>query len=586
MTGTGKKRQTGSTSPPPRVRLPLIGRWMGGLSLAACSGALLQASMVPGYSPVAAGAWIPLLVGLHLVVPAGQGLPALLPAVAWGAFLAGDPGPGHTASIITLVLAWACSAGEVAFHRRTRWRFLALLGSLQVVGLERVRTFLHAALGQPWGHATWGAALHAHPLCYPLARWLGPSAPTLALVLPQYLLAQVLFRLARCPGATPAHKSAPPQPGHAPAKCRRALAWPRPPRTTGSPPGAPASRTPGMAELLATGPVAVLVVGLLVSWLAPGLLARPAPAGVTVAVVQPGWTHRGHPLIREALQAQDARRAGAVLLDEAEQAARRAAERGARLIVWPLDYLNFDPATDRGGRERLADLARLTGALLVVPFGFWTPQGPVHGVAVAYPDSPGPEPRGRVWSERCLRGRPLTFSFAGHQVAFVPLIPDAGQPGATPPGPRAVRAPVQLVTRLRNTAAACSLVPPGSRLVLTAAPPGFSPLDLVPAAARAGSSLVHAGWGVSGASLSRAVPAGGPGGISLIADAPRWHTTVSRPGSVLLLAPVSPGPGAAAAGHTDPAGWLGLLSLLAGAFLYRQRPAARTPGGPAGGGAR
>ncbi|MDI7250768.1 MAG: hypothetical protein QME93_12015, partial [Bacillota bacterium] len=52
------------------------------------------------------------------------------------------------------------------------------------------------------------------------------------------------------------------------------------------------------------------------------------------------------------------------------------------------------------------------------------------------------------------------------------------------------------------------------------------------------------------------------------------------PGAALLLAPVSPGPGPAPLARADPVGLLGVLSLLAGAFLYRRRPTRRAPAHP------
>ncbi|MDI6822881.1 MAG: hypothetical protein QME87_00710 [Bacillota bacterium] len=513
--------------------------------------------MAPGYSPLAAGAWIPLLTGLHLVLPAIAGASALLPVLAWGVFLAGDQGTGNLAKAVTLLVVWLSSAGEASFHRRTRWRLLALLGPLQVLGIEKVRTLLAGDLFLLFGRDTWAAAFHSDPLCLPLARWLGPSAATLALVLPQFLLVACYLRLTR---------AAPPAPAQETARGawlrRRAGPW----------------MGPGLAVLL--------MAVLLVSWLFPGPAVRPASGSITVAVVQPGWTHRTHPAIRQALQAGDARRVAAVLLEEAENAARRAGERGARLVLWPLDYLNFDPLTEPTGRERLLTLARHIGAVLVLPFGFWTPDGPAHGVAVVHPDSPGTAPGGRLWSVTRVGREGVTFPLDGRRVTFLPLIREPAQPsppppvpgaaapppGATPPGGTAAPGPLG---RVRARLLGPTFAPAGSTLILTAAPAGFSPLGLAPAAAAAGASLVHGGWGV-------AYPAGpardrlrGPEGISLIADTSRWRTTASRPGTVLLLAQVSPGPGPGPLGRADPLGWLGVLSLPAAA-LYRRRP--RPPG--------
>ncbi|MEW5934916.1 MAG: hypothetical protein AB1816_15180, partial [Bacillota bacterium] len=248
LRATAARRQaTGDTAPPSRDRLRLAAGWIAGLALAACSGAVLSASMAPGYSPLAAGAWIPLLTGLHLVLPATAGASALLPVLAWGVFLAGDQGTGNLAKAVTLLVVWLSGAGEASFHRRTRWRLLGLLGPLQVLGIEKVRTLLAGDLLLLLGRDTWAAAFHSHPLCLPLARWLGPSAATLAVVLPQFLLVACYLRLTRAAPPAPAQETA-----------RRA--WLR--RRAGPWMG------PGLAVLL--------TAALLVSWLFPGLAVRPA----------------------------------------------------------------------------------------------------------------------------------------------------------------------------------------------------------------------------------------------------------------------------------------------------------------------
>lgn len=576
LRATAARRQaTGDTAPPSRDRLRLAAGWIAGLALAACSGAVLSASMAPGYSPLAAGAWIPLLTGLHLVLPATAGASALLPVLAWGVFLAGDQGTGDLAKAVTLLVVWLSGAGEASFHRRTRWRLLALLGPLQVLGIEKVRTLLAGDLLLLLGRDTWAAAFHSHPLCLPLARWLGPSAATLAVVLPQFLLVACYLRLTRATPPAPTGEAAPrgtPEPQDRPG------AWLKP----GMQPARGAWLRRRAGPWMGPGLAVLLTAALLVSWLFPGLAVRPASGSITVAVVQPGWTHRTHPAIRQALQAGDAHRVAAVLLEEAESAARRAGEQGARLVLWPLDYLNFDPLIERTGRERLLTLARRTGTVLVLPFGFWTPDGPAHGVVLVHPDSPGTGPAGRLWSVTRVGGDGVTFPLDGRRVTFLPLTREPAQPappppvpgaaapppGATPPGGTAAPGPLG---RVRARLLGPTFAPAGSTLILTAAPAGFSPLGLVPAAAAAGASLVHAGWGV-------AYPAGpardrpcGPEGISLIADTSRWRTTASRPGTVLLLAQVSPGPGPEPLGRADPLGWLGVLSLPAAA-LHRRRP--------------
>ncbi|MEW6545772.1 MAG: hypothetical protein AB1446_02480 [Bacillota bacterium] len=532
-------------------------RWMAGLVLALSSGMVLSLGVSPGYSPLAAGAWIPLLLGLHLVIPQPAPVPsALLPVLGWAIFLASEPASGYLTRGLELLAVWACVLGDAAFHRRTGWRFLALLGTLQVVGIEKVRLLLAHALGQPWGHATWVAASHAHPLCYPLARWMGPSCATLAVAFPQFLLVQALLRLTPVRAAPPTGTSPPGTPS----------AGTSPP---GSPP-APYHRWKQVRRWTLPGLALLLAAAVLVPWLSPGLLPRSAPGGITVAVVQPGWTHHTHPLIWQALEAADAGRVTTVLLAEAERGARQARDQGAQLVLWPLDYLNFDPVTDRAGGDHLVRLARVTGAILVLPYGFWTPDGLARGVAVVYPK---PRGDGQVRGQRLEPGRAFVFPIDGLQATFLPLV---GGPFISSPAPRADSG--WAVRQLASLVAGPRLAAPGSTLALTTAGAGFSPLDLVAHAASHGISLLHAGWGTGGGISPGYGGWSAAGGISLIADAPTWRTTLSPPGSRLLLARISPGPGPTwLFARADPLGWLGVISLILGAIMYRRRSAPQPP---------
>lgn len=523
--------------------LVLWARWAAGLGLAASSGAALSLSMAPAYAPLAAGAWIPLLLAIHLVAPpAPASLSALLPAAAWTVYLARDPGCLPPAGVLMAVGVWALARGEREYHHRRAYRLLAGLTSLQVVGMEKLRSVV---LGEPWGHHTWASALHAHPLCYPLAQWLGPSAATLAIAVPQCMLVQALLRW-RGSG-------------------------------TGRPSGGQRLHT-WVRLAAAVTPVAAL----LIPWGMPGILVRPQPAGLTVVTVQPGWTTRTHPGIWRALRAGDSGQVRRILLDEAEGALHLAAGRGASLVTWPLDYLNFDPADDRAGAEHLRRLARASRAVLVFPYAFWTPQGPTRGVAVAYPTALSPA-EGDLLGSRLVPGQTFTFPLAGRRVMFVPVPTSPVLAGPGPP-PRNAGGTAGLLACLLRRAGGPLPDPKGAAILITAAREGFFPLDLVPHAAAAGVTLVHAGWGGSqpppGRAKGETTLASGrrstAQGVSLIADPLRWRTAVAPPGPALLAATVPTGPDrpAPAPGwvRTDPLGWLGLGSLLASAGLYRRPP--------------
>lgn len=635
------QRAAGGRAPGAGDRLRRAGSWAAAVVLAACSGALLSSAADPSLPLPAAVAWLPLLGALHALAPATPGASAVLSALAWATFLAGDPGVPPAAVAATVLAAALAGAGSATLHRRTSWRLLPLLGPLQVVGLEKLRTLLIPDLPLLLGRHSWAAAFHSHPLCLPLAHWLGESAPALALSFPQFLLAACLLRLRSRPAsAAPAGaRRSRPAPA-APADARPLHPTPGTAAGSGRPcptDSATADGRPRTARWRPTRPAAPLLVPLLAALLLAALVAPwaaallpdgsppPAPAGtLAAAAVQPGWTHYTHPGIRRALEQGDARAAAALLLDEAETAARQASARGAALVLWPFDYLNLDPSADPAVRGRLLALARATGAVLVVPFGFLTPGGPIHGVAVAQPRSPSPD---ALQVRTLSRGGPstATFDWAGVLVVYLPLHGEAGPPApppaqrsaalrwaALPPdhgrppqppagsppggaGPSGEGWPSGEGTPSAERGSSREGGPSGEgrpsraggpALVLTTAPPGFSPLHLAAAAGAAGVSVVHAGWGTAGVSVVHAGwgmpgidgdrPAAGGRGASLTADTGRARARVSCPGPAVLVAAVSPGPGPTPTGVTDPPGWLGLLSLLV-TLPFPRRPLRPAP---------
>ena len=72
------------------------------------------------------------------------------------------------------------------------------------------------------------------------------------------------------------------------------------------------------------------------------------------------------------------------MLDRLAAQTRQAAARGARLVVWPEGAFAVDPATSY--TNELADLARATGAYLVVAYGVRTPAGFRNEAVTVEPD--------------------------------------------------------------------------------------------------------------------------------------------------------------------------------------------------------
>jgi apolipoprotein N-acyltransferase len=102
------------------------------------------------------------------------------------------------------------------------------------------------------------------------------------------------------------------------------------------------------------------------AWCGLVLLGRQSNAPVVrVAALQPGL-RRG-----DARGTPDAR--DRAMLDRLTAQTRVAAGRGARLVVWPEAALAADPAIAYA--QELADLARQSGASIVVGYGIQTPAG-------------------------------------------------------------------------------------------------------------------------------------------------------------------------------------------------------------------
>lgn len=118
---------------------------------------------------------------------------------------------------------------------------------------------------------------------------------------------------------------------------------------------------PALAAVAATA-TAVLAAELAVPDPDPG------PA-IAVAAVQPGYdtSEEDRPELRH-FEPGAYDRAALDTIEDLAPMTRRAAERGASLVVWPEASLYVDPRAEPRVRARLASLARAAGASIVVPF--------------------------------------------------------------------------------------------------------------------------------------------------------------------------------------------------------------------------
>ncbi|HHY94463.1 MAG TPA: hypothetical protein GX513_05570, partial [Firmicutes bacterium] len=465
-----------------------------------------------------------------------------------------------TGAAIAFLLAWLACQGELDFHRRTRWRYLAAMGSLQIVGLEKLRilimsVFAHALADTPWLswvarasgiwgtdsawgiQPTWALSQYASPVLFPVAPWVGQAGMTLLVALPQLLLAQAILPLLATPRPANRH-------------------WPR-------------------IGLAVTGLLLALLLLLAPIFPRWGLEHQPGRGQssrgqppITAAVVQPGWEPGTHPNIAAALRAGDPGKVADLLVSEAESSLREAAQQGATLVVWPRDYLNFNPVADRNRGERLLRMARTHGCVLVMPFGFYTPQGPCRGVAVA-DGTPAPTPGGPLSGTTLAPGQLWSFPIRPGERATLP------SESATRPGKSAA---FMLAPAPGWRGITQGIVAGHFRLVVIAGRNHPAPWSYVLEVAQSGAALVYADWGLPGQA-----------GVSLVADPGRRqvasarHVAPARPmprpetqeiaegTTTVLVTPVSLGPGPGLyARRGDILGWAGVISLILGAWLYRR----------------
>jgi apolipoprotein N-acyltransferase len=308
-----------------------VGRFCLGCALAALSAALLTLSFAP-YDDwwLIWVAFVPMVIAQHRVLPAAWA--ALGPAIGVGGFMAGYFGgvfPERAAwymkvlPLIVGVLVFVTSRGERARRDRTGYAFWPLAAATGWVSIEMIRMFI-PALGT-WGFL--GYALYRQAWWVQPVRVVGLLGLDLLIVLVNYALAMALI-----------------------AGLDRRGAF-----------GAPVAVVPQHAVRWVGG-----VLSALVGWCAFSLMLgdRGDPT-LRVAVLQPG--------VRRADVGATPAERDRGMLERLTAQTREATSRGARLVVWPETALGADPATAYA--TELGELARTTGAYLVVGYGIHAPTG-------------------------------------------------------------------------------------------------------------------------------------------------------------------------------------------------------------------
>lgn len=307
------------------------GRVLVGCALAATSGALLTLSFAPHDCWWLVWlAFVPMVVAQYRVLPAAWS--ALGPTIGVGGFMVGYFGgffPGHAAwymkmlPLLVAAVVFVASRGERARRDRGGYATWPLAAAVSWVAIELFRSLVPAL-------ATWGLlgyTLYRQARLIQPVRIVGIFGLDLLVVLVNYAIAMAVI-----------------------ARLDRSGVF-----------EAPVAVVPRHAALWCGGVLVALVV-----WCAFSLSLRDrGDSTVRVAALQPG--------IRRLDAGTTPATRDRGMLDRLAGQTREAASRGARLVVWPEAALAADPAL--AYRSELADLAKDTGATLVVGYGVRTPGG-------------------------------------------------------------------------------------------------------------------------------------------------------------------------------------------------------------------
>jgi apolipoprotein N-acyltransferase len=309
-----------------------------GCALAALTGVLATLSFAP-YDAwwLVWFAFVPMLVAQYRVLPARWS--SLGPALGVGGFVFGYVGafPAHAAwymralPLVFFCVLFATARGVRARQDRIGYRWLPISAAISWVVVEFVRIPFIAT----WGY--FGYALYRQSWLIQPVRAFGIFGLDLLIALVNYALALgILAALDRR-----RHFEAPVR-----VEWRQALAW------------------CGIA-------FSATVVWTCVSLMWP----RGNDPTVRVAALQPG--------IRPFELGKPSEQRDRQILESLTAQTRIAATRGAAVVVWPEAALSKDPAL--AYRAELGELARATGAYLVVGYGVFEPSGQRNEVVTVTP---------------------------------------------------------------------------------------------------------------------------------------------------------------------------------------------------------
>ncbi|MFI5297048.1 MAG: hypothetical protein ACHREM_03040, partial [Polyangiales bacterium] len=307
------------------------GRLILGCALSVLSAALLTLSFAPyDHWWLIGFAMVPMVVAQYRVLPPAWS--AVGPAVGVGGFMFGYFGGLFPTSaawymkalpLIVAVVVLVTSRGQRAGRDRAGHALWPLAAATSWVAMELARIFV-PVLGT-WGFV--GYSLYRQAWLIQPVRIVGIFGLDLLIVVLNYAMAMAVIAGLDRRGTFEA----------------------------------PTAIAPRLAARWCGG-----VLAAVLAWGAVDLTLRDhGGPTVRVAVLQPGVRRRDLPGTPDARERS--------LLDRLTTQSREAAARGARLVVWPEGALTVDPAT--AYVRELGDLARETGAYLVVGYGIDTPAG-------------------------------------------------------------------------------------------------------------------------------------------------------------------------------------------------------------------
>lgn len=219
-----------------------------------------------------------------------------------------------------LVYALGLPTGNPSFHRQTGFRLFVIGPAVAWAGFEFLRALVQ--LGHVWGMLATSQSQN-RPL-WQLPALGGPWLLSLLIVAANYALALAGIAL-----LSPRDRTA----------ARRPAFW--------------------------SGAIVLLLLGAALLW--GGFRSTKPVTTVRVAALQPGRELGDVPDYMQHWSYRDWAGLSREVMPDMAALTRQAAAQGAELVVWPEAALWLDPRTDPWTREQLGELARQTGAALVIP---------------------------------------------------------------------------------------------------------------------------------------------------------------------------------------------------------------------------